>query len=271
LLVKWLKRISVIAALAALGFYAALNIFVYLYQENLLFYPCRDEARPPARVETVTFRTGDGETLHGWWMHEGTKRKTALFFHGNGGCVAGLGYQLDAIRKLGMNGLVFDYRGYGKSSGKIASEADLFEDGRAAIQFLHEHGISDSDIVLWGQSLGGGVAAQMATEGNFRALIFDSTFFSMEEMAAREYPYLPTGLLLKYPLRNGEKVAKVHTPTLVIHSREDGLVPYEQAERLFDAAAGPKTFLAIKGGHAGGYFDDPARYIGGIRDFLGKI
>ncbi|MBI5191491.1 MAG: alpha/beta hydrolase [Nitrospirae bacterium] len=125
-------------------------------------------------------------------------------------------------------------------------------------------------IIVWGQSLGGGVAADVAQDKKVAAVILDSTFYSMDEMAAEACPLLPAGILLRYHLRTDRKLGNIHAPVLVIHSINDGIIPYTHGEKVFKAASEPKEFLKVTGSHIGAYFDCEQIYLEGIRRFLGR-
>jgi hypothetical protein len=151
---------------------------------------------------------------------------------------------------LGVKALLFDYRGFGQSEGNIRRESDIYLDGQAAWNYLHKnHRIPARDIVLWGRSMGGAVAVEIARHQPAGLLVLESTFFDLEEMARIHYAWLPTRYLLKYHFGNGEKVADVCSPVIIVHSPEDGYIPFDQGRHLFDLAPEPKILLPTAGLH----------------------
>ena len=258
--------------LTLFGGYALVLTALFFFQNRLLFFPSPTlEADPAERglpFEDLIFETEDGERLHGWWVPAEQPRATLLFFHGNAGNIS---HRLDLVeifRSLGLNVFLFDYRGYGQSTGK-PSEEGLYRDAAAAWRYLTEtRGRSPDEIVLFGRSLGGGPATWLATHAHPRALILGSTFTSIPDVAAKQYPYLPVRLLARNRFDNRARLAEVHAPVLVIHSRDDALIPFEHGRQLFEAAPEPKAFLEIEGAHNDGYAVTGARYAEGIDAFL---
>jgi fermentation-respiration switch protein FrsA (DUF1100 family) len=258
--------------LTLFGGYALVLTVLFVFQNRLLFFPSPTlEATPAAHgmvFEEATFETNDGERLHGWWVPAEKPRATLLFFHGNAGNIS---HRLDLVeifRGLGLNVFLFDYRGYGRSTGK-PSEDGLYRDAAAAWRYLTEtRGLIPDEIVLFGRSLGGGPATWLATRERPRALILGSTFTSIPDVAAKQYPYLPVRLLTRNRFDNRARLAEVRTPVLVIHSRDDALIPFEHGRRLFETAPEPKAFLEIEGAHNNGYAVTGPRYAEGIDAFL---
>ena len=172
-----------------------------------------------------------------------------LYCHGNGGNVA---YWADAARPLhdrvGVSVMLFDYRGYGRSEG-TPSEAGVLADARAARAWLAQReGIAESQIVLMGRSLGGGVAVDLAAADGARALVLESTFTSLPDVAQTMFPLLPVRLLMQTKLNSEKKIANYHGPLLQSHGTADRLIPYSIGRRLFDAANQPKQFVPIPNG-----------------------
>ena len=157
---------------------------------------------------------------------------------------------MNTFDKMGVNVLLIDYRGYGKSSGRINAEQDIYIDGLTAWNFLTMvKKIAPQDIIIWGRSLGGGVAAELAQFRNVAALVLESTFYSLDEVAQRRHWYLPSKLFLKFHFDNGAKLNNIDAPLVIIHSVEDNYIPFSQATKLFDSAPGPKHLLKTTGSH----------------------
>ncbi len=251
--------------------YSFLVALLYFTQTSHIFFPTREYSPPPSQlnIEEVYFETTDKVKLHGWWMKTENAKKTVLFFHGNAGNLSHREWQMEIFRELELNALIFDYRGYGKSLGKIKTEQDLYQDGEGAWTFLtKEKNITPESIIIWGRSVGGGIAVDLAQEKGINALILESTFYSMREVAQKHYWYMPIGLLLKYQFASGKKIKNVHAQILIIHSPEDEVIPFEQGKKLFDFTNEPKEFLQISGGHNDGISQSYDQYIVKLRDFL---
>ena len=210
----------------------------------------------------------DGEKTNAWFIPVENARGTLLFSHGNAG---NIGDRLDSVqifRNLGLNVMIYDYGGYGLSAGK-ASEQRCYADSRAAWKYLaEEKGIPADEIVLFGRSLGGGVATNLATEVKPACLILESSFMSTVTMARKSFPYLPVNLLLRHRFDNETKIQIITSPVLIIHSAQDELIPFHHGEGLFKVANEPKTFLQIKGGHNDGFMISETEYVKGINSFL---
>jgi fermentation-respiration switch protein FrsA (DUF1100 family) len=246
--------------LAAALLYTALTGWLFFMQPRLIYYPGmpgRDIELTPQAIglayQDITLGTTDGERLHGWFVPHPSARATLLFAHGNAGNIS---HRLESIRlfhELGLAVLIFDYRGYGRSSG-TTTEQGSYRDADAAWRYLvDERGISPEAIVLFGRSLGAAVIADLAARTRPGAVILESAFTSVPDMAARLYPWLPVRWLASYRYDNAEKVRKFTAPVMVIHSRDDEIIPFGQGEQLFAAANEPKQFLELDGGHNDGF------------------
>ncbi len=257
--------------------YVLLVAFVYLMQGRMLYLsdmPGRSLDGTPNDVgleyEDVLLETTDGVAIHGWLVHGETSR-VLLFFHGNAGNIS---HRLASIRQLvdlGLSIFIIDYRGYGQSEGK-PSEDGLHHDAEAAWQYLTgSRGIRAGDIVIFGRSLGGAVAAWLAARERPGALILDSSFTSAPDIGQEVYPWLPVRLLSKFRHATLEHLVKASTPLLVVHSRDDEIIPFHHGEALFDAAKQPKTFLELRGGHNDAHFTSETIYIDGLRRFLESV
>jgi len=255
--------------------YALLCIFLFLLQGRLLYYPDlggRQLRGSPADIgleyESVTLVTGDDVRIHGWFIDARPQRGTLLFFHGNAGNIS---HRLDSLRifnRLGLATLIIDYRGYGRSGGRI-SEKGTYLDAEAAWQYLTKtRGIDPQQIVVFGRSLGGAVAASLAAEHPPAGLILESVFTSVPDMAAKLYPFLPVRLLSRFSYDARRAVREVACPVLIVHSPEDDIIPFENGLALFAAAGEPKSFLQIRGTHNEGFLASGPLYYEGLDDFI---
>jgi hypothetical protein len=248
--------------------YLSFAAFLTVFQKNYLFFPHKNTAPPPPSVSEVFFPTSDGLTLHGWEMTNHPESPTVLFFHGNGGNISNRLAQLDILEDLKLNALLFDYREYGNSEGEITSEEDLYLDGEAAWDFLTQS-VPESEIIVWGRSIGSSIALETALHHEPQNVILESSFFSMDKTAKDQYWYLPVKTLLNYHFRNDLKIQNLTSDLLLIHSRDDEFIPFYDSQALLELANEPKSFLEIRGSHNDGFLVSHDEYVAGIREFLG--
>lgn len=240
----------------AAALYGALMLVLFLRQDSMIYYPDlggREYEATPAQFgmpyEAVTLTTSDGIRLDAWYVPAERARGALLYAHGNGGNIS---HRLDAIRMfrdMGLSVFIFDYRGYGQSEGE-PSEEGTYLDAEAAWQYLAvQRGIAPTRIVMYGESLGGAVAAQLAKRHQPGALILASVLTSVPDMAAELYPWLPARWISRYRYDTRRALQDVHAPVLVMHSREDDIIPYSHGRALYEAAHEPKHFVELRGGH----------------------
>jgi fermentation-respiration switch protein FrsA (DUF1100 family) len=259
--------------------YVALGAMLYLFQGSMVFLanlPGRALDAKPSDIglayEDVQIDTADGERLHGWFVPAAEVRGTLLFFHGNAGNIS---HRLESImifNRLGLDVLIVDYRGYGQSTGK-PSEPGTYRDAEAAWDYLvRTRGVEPGRIVIFGRSLGGAVgawlAAQLPDDGQPAAVIIESSFTSGADMARRLYPVYPARLLtrLKYPV--ADYVRHIGCAVLVVHSRDDEIVPFAMGQALYEAAREPKAFIELRGDHNAGFWISREEYAAGLAAFL---
>lgn len=248
--------------------------------EGLPFFPVKEMSATPAdaglRYENVRIETQDGERIAGWFIpaSEGQKRAragTLLFFHGNAGNISHRLVSIDIFHQFGLDVFIIDYRGFGQSTGKPSVQGTLV-DARAAWNWLRtSKGCKPEDVIIFGRSMGGGVAADLAAEVQPAALILESTFTNLHAVAKNMYPYLPVGLFLPADYDSIARLRELRSPFLVVHSREDELIPFHLGEALFAAGSAPKAFLEIHGPHNGGYLRDREAYEAGLMRFLNGL
>jgi uncharacterized protein len=221
-------------------------------EANFIFYPSATIEHTPRQVglefEDVFFATRDGVRLNGWFIPHRQARSTLVWFHGNAGNIS---HRVENIKllhdKVKINIFIFDYRGYGRSEGRV-SEEGTYLDGEAALDYVRERlDVERKKIVLFGRSLGAAVAAEMANRYDSQGLILESPFVSIREMARVVFPLLPIGPLLQTRYDVREKIRKIKTPLLVLHGDRDEVVPFAQGKTVFDAAPEPKKFFTIAG------------------------
>lgn len=225
-----------------------------LMEERFIFYPSSRIEATPREIglpfEDISFSTSDGVRLNGWFVPSPGSGMTLLWSHGNAG---NIGHRVENIKllheKVGINIFIFDYRGYGRSEGGV-SEEGTYRDAAAALHYLRSRNDLDPKrIVLFGRSLGAAVAAELATREDCLALILETPFVSIREMARTAFPLLPIGPFLRIRYDVLEKIKKIKVPLLVLHGDRDEVVPFSQGRKVFEEAPGPKEFYTIHGGH----------------------
>ncbi len=238
--------------------YAAVCLFVYFFQTRLIYFPSRDIEYKPSDLgmayEEVTLRTADGLSLGAWYVPAEKPAGTVLFCHGNAGNICDRLADLQILNRMRMNVLIFDYRGFGTSEGS-PGEAGTYRDAEAAWQYLTtERGEPPERIVVFGRSLGGAVAVELASRHQPAALMIESTFTRLADVGKMHYPLLPVHLLCRYRYPSIERIGRIECPKLIMHGRDDTLIPIALGRALFDAAAEPKTFIETAGDHGSGGF-----------------
>ena len=239
--------------LVVVGVYAAIVAAAYFRQRDMMYFPDRERVAPAtvglAKVEELTFPSGDGVDLIAWFKAPAEGRATILFFTGNAGSAAWRSERIGHYASRGYGFLILNYRGYGGSGGS-PSEGGLIADGLAAVDQLVQRGIAPGAIVLYGESLGAGVAVQVATRHVFKAVVLEAPFTSAVDVAAKAYPFLPARWLMHDRFVSVEHIGGVTSPVLIVHGEQDNLIPVSFGRRLFEAANEPKSLMVVPGtGH----------------------
>lgn len=261
--------------LCLVAFYATACILAAIGQELLIYYPKHHVGTTPAEMglsyERLQLRTSDGESIHGWFIPGDRQKPVVLFCHGNASTVSTASHLklIDLLHSLGLPVLIFDYRGFGKSSGS-PSESGTYRDAEAAWQLLvQSRGFAPGDIVIWGKSLGGGIASYLAAKhSSCRALVLESTFTSIPDVARRIVPFLPVERIIRHTYPVKAHVRQVESPVLVMHSPQDETIPYRLGREIFAAAGEPKRFVSLQGGHEWGFWASRETYRQAVREFL---
>jgi len=268
------------------GIYAIYCLRFYRRQPRMVFMPQRSfNARAQTKIDhrEIYLHTEDGLKLHAWYVPAddlqtdglNEKKPVVLFCHGNAGNLTERTDSFLVFKTLGFDTFIFDYRGYGGNKGKL-TEKGTYLDADAAWDFLvTEENVNPARIILFGRSLGGATAAYLAQkhagENGPSALILESSFSSIKDMADYLFSLSPAKWLLRYRYDTHRRLKDIFCPVLVVHSRQDELIPFGQGKKNFKAANAPKAFLEIRGRHYDGFLDEGKRYIDGLRDFFQQI
>lgn len=252
--------------------YLVAMLWLYLGQRGRVYRPERDIITTPDTAgyeyEDVTLVTGDGVHLNAWFVPSSDERAVLLFFHGNNRNISHCMDSIEIFNRLGCSVFLFDYRGYGQSEGR-PGEAGTYRDAEAAWRYLVERrGVSSGNIVMLGRSLGAAVASWLAVRHTPRALVIESTFTSLPDIGAELHPWLPARLLARYEYPVKRNLRSVHCPVLVVHSRDDELIPLSHGRALYEGANHPKSFLEIRGMHYDGFRTSGQDYVEGLARFF---
>ena len=223
--------------------YLVLLIFIYFYQRNLLYLPSENNYQNDKiqfSYEEIFIKVDDKITLKSWLINKDFKEfKTLVLFHGNAGDLSNRIYKLNELNKLDINILLISWRGFSGNKGS-PTEKNLYEDAEAAIKWLNEKKVENNQIILYGESLGSGVAVEIGKKNNFNGIILESPFTSVENSAKIYYPYLPVKFILKDKYDSINKIDKIRTPILIMHGKKDDIIPFSMGKELFEKANNPK-------------------------------
>lgn len=271
-MVKILKHTIKRMIVSIIVFLLLLNGLMYLRQPDMVFYPLSAHDQTPRNwgleYEDVFLDADDEVRLHGWFIPREGASKVVLFFHGNAGNISHRGESVKIFHRLGLNVFIIDYRGYGKSTGK-PGEKGMYADAKAAWNYLNmERAIYEDDIIIFGRSLGGVVASQLASEVSAGKLIIESTFSSSRDMARRIFPVLSHVIFMRYCFSAVENIKQNQSPVLVAHSPDDDIIPFSLGEKIFQNANEPKRFLKMRGDHNSGFLSSQPEYEQELRTFI---
>ena len=223
--------------------YFLIILFVYFYQRNLLYHPSENNSlndKISFNYKEIFIETDENIELKSWFIEKDLKKfKTILFFHGNAGNLFNRVYKLNELNKLDLNILIISWRGFSGNEGK-PTEKNLYRDAEEAVKWLNLQGLDNKNIILYGESLGTGIAIELASKNNFGGIILESPFTSMADAAKIYYPYLPVNLLLKDRYDTKSKIRDIETPILIMHGQKDSIVPQKMGLELFEKANNPK-------------------------------
>ena len=243
-------------------------------QSDLIYHPETVLTATPAAIKLdyrdVRFTASDGVKLHAWWVPAKNERGVALFCHGNAGNISHRLKTIEILNRLGLSTFIFDYRGFGLSEGH-PSEKGTYADALGAWEYLvGTQNINPGKIIIHGRSLGGAVAAHLATERNPALLIIESSFTSARDVARHHVPFPPAAWIITYRYDTVGRIKKLRCPVLIIHSPDDEVIPFSHGVELFKNAPEPREFLKIAGTHNYGFVLSEIAYYTALDSFVGK-
>ena len=229
--------------LTIFAIYFLVLVFLYFYQRNLLYHPNENNYsgdKISVDIEKVKIQTVDNIELFGWYHEKNLNDyKTLVYFHGNAGSLENRIHKLNHFQDMNINFLIIAWRGFNGNKGK-PSERGLYVDGKSAIDWLKKKGVDEKNLILYGESLGTGVATHLAQNKNYAGVILETPFTSMVDAAKNFYPYIPINLLLKDKFENFKKVKNINIPILVMHGEIDQIVPFSMGKKIYEIANNPK-------------------------------
>ena len=223
--------------------YILVLVFLYFYQRNLLYYPNENNYsgdKISVDIKKVKIKTSDNIELLGWFHEKNLKDyKTLVYFHGNAGTLENRIHKINHFQDMNINFLIIAWRGFSGNKGK-PTEQGLYEDGKSAIDWLIKKGVNEENLILYGESLGTGVATHLAQNKNYAGIILETPFTSMIDAAKTFYPYIPVSILLRDKFENYKKVKNIKLPILIMHGEVDQIVPFSMGKKIYEIANQPK-------------------------------
>lgn len=268
------KRVISTAFISIAGVYLVGCSCLLLGQDKLVYFPNKEITWTPAQggfsYDDVMLVTEGRQRINAWFIEKKNARGTILLAHGNGENIGNLFDYAEFYTALGMNVMLFDYRGYGRSEGR-PSEKATYEDIMACWKYLtFDRGISPSNIVIVGRSLGGGVASWLAVRVKPAGLVLESTFTSVPDVGAEVFPWLPVRLVARIHYDTKDIIGQMGCPVLIAHSPQDEVIPYKHGQKLFDLAQDPKVFVEMTGGHNSSPWERGSAYPKALDEFLAQ-
>ena len=228
----------------SLIFYLLILLFMYIFQRTFMYHPNvknTDSTTVQFKYKEVYIESEKDIKLKSWHSYLNPNKKTILFFHGNAGELGARTYKLNKFNDLDLNFLIISWRGFSGNNGK-PTEQGLYKDAQKAVEWLEKKGINKKDIILYGESLGTGIAVELATKNEYSGIILESPYTSMIDMGKRFYPFLPISVLQKDKYNSLKKLSMIKSPILVLHGKSDTLVPFYMGKKIYDAANEPKYY-----------------------------
>ena len=252
-----------------LAIYISVLILLFIFQRNLMYHPNENNYfgdKLNVSVEKVKIKTTDNLNLLGWFHKKNLKKfKTIIYFHGNAGTLENRIHKLNHFKDMDVNFLIIAWRGFSGNKEK-PNEEDLYRDGLSAVNWVIDQEVKEEDIILYGESLGTGIATEVAQQKNYAGVILETPFTSMVAAAKNFYPYLPVSLLLKDRYENDKKIKNINIPLLVMHGEKDEIVPFKMGKKIYDLANEPKYYYFTKHDNHMMEYDDQLLNV--LKDFI---
>jgi uncharacterized protein len=225
--------------------YFLILVITYIFQRNLLYHPKENNYFGDEliiSIKKIKIKTQDNIELLSWYHNRNLDDyKTILFLHGNAGSLKNRIHKINHFKDIDVNFLLVAWRGFSGNKGK-PTEKGLYEDARSAVNWLKTQGVNENNIVIYGESLGTGVATEIAQNKNFAGIILESPFTSMIDAGKDKYPYLPVKLLLKDKYESYKKLKNINSPILIMHGKVDKIVPFHMGQKMYELANEPKHY-----------------------------
>jgi len=232
-----LRRIFLYVFLSLTILYISVCTYMYIFQRNFLYHPDKNNylrgEKLNVDIKEISVPSTDGITLKAWFYKNPRNKYTVLFFHGNAGELGNRIYKLNELKNLNLNYLIISWRGFSGNKGN-PTEQGLYSDARSALEWLEKNNISKNKIILYGESLGTGVAVEVSQNQKFAGIILESPYTSIVDAAKIYYPYLPVDLILKDKYLSLKKIKNVNSPILIMHGEVDRIIPVAMGKKLFD-------------------------------------
>ena len=223
--------------------YFLVLVYTYIFQRNLLYHPTENNYSGDqlvVKIEKVKIKTQDNIELLSWYHNKNLNDyKTILFLHGNAGSLENRIHKINHFKDMNVNFLIIAWRGFSGNKGK-PTEKGLYEDASSAIRWLKSKGVKENNLIIYGESLGTGIATELAQNKNFAGIILESPFTSMIEAGKDKYPFLPVKLLLKDKYESNKKIKNINSPILIMHGKVDNIVPFHMGKKMYELANQPK-------------------------------
>lgn len=269
---RWVRMLIYLPVVVALLFFV-LRRLEYMATYHPEPYSPGPNWSLPANGEEVWINVATGERVHGWFLRAMKQPAiaTVLHCHGNGGNLSSVVWVAQELTKRGFDTMIFDYRGYGRSEGRLTDEWGIYADAEAVYDhLLRERGVKAEKLALYGQSLGTTAAIHLASKRPCAALIVESGLSSASDMGMVSFPWLPRQLhfLAKNRFESARKIAEVKCPALIAHGTNDAVIPVEQGRKLFESARDPKRLVLVEGGDHFLFGSAGEHFVSGIIDFI---
>ena len=249
--------------------YLIIVAYMYLNQRKLLYLPSENnylDDQIDFNFKEVFIDVEKNLKLKAWLIENDFKnKKTLVFFHGNAGNLSNRTYKLNQLSKLDLNIIILAWRGFSGNEGE-PSEQNLYNDAKKTIDWLNSRGVKNKNIILYGESLGTGIAVELGQTNQFGGIILESPFTSMTNAAKNIYPWLPVKYLLKDKYDSEKKIKNLQIPILIMHGKKDNIVPFKMGKKLYDLANNPKFFYFTENDDHMMTFDE--QLVGTIKNFL---